>query len=198
MTESGDRLVRCGWAGSDPLYIAYHDQEWGVPTHDDQALFELLMLETFQAGLSWITILRKREAFRRAFDGWDAERIAAYEDAEIARLLADPGIIRNRAKIQAAIRNAEAYLALRRELGSFDRYIWSFAPTAPRPRPTSLDQIPVATPEAEALSRDLRKRGFRFVGPTSCYAFMQSAGLVDDHIASCFRAGAAQSRQPMA
>lgn len=194
MTERENGIERCGWVGNDPLYIAYHDQEWGVPTHDDQALFEMLLLEGFQAGLAWITVLRKREAFRQAFDGWDAERIAAYGQDDIDRLLADPGIIRNRAKIQAAIRNAQAFLAVQREFGSFDRYLWSFAPTEPRSRPTSMDMIPVVTPEAEAMSRDLRKRGFTFVGPTICYAFMQSAGLVDDHVAGCFRAATTPTR----
>ena len=188
---SGDHLntlVRCEWAGTDPLMVAYHDAEWGVPCHDDQALFERLILEGFQAGLSWSTILRKRENFVRAFDAFDPTLVANYGPDDEARLLADAGIVRNRLKVAAAIANAHAFLQTQQEYGSFDAYIWRFAPE-PRPRrlPT-LAEIPVTTPESDAMSKDLKKRGFRFVGSTICYAFMQSAGLVDDHVAGCFRA----------
>jgi DNA-3-methyladenine glycosylase I len=184
-------LPRCEWVGDDPLMIAYHDEEWGVPCYDDRELFERLMLEGFQAGLSWATILKKREHFRRAFDGWDPERVAAYGDAEVARLLADPGIVRNRAKVRAAIGNARACLAVRREAGSFSTYLWSFVGGAPLERdapPADLAAIPARTAESDALSRDLRRRGFAFVGSTICYAFMQSVGMVNDHTAGCFRA----------
>lgn len=180
---------RCEWAGDDPLMVAYHDEEWGVPIYDDAALFERLMLEGFQAGLSWSTILRKRETFRTAFDGWDAERIAAYDDAEIARLLADPGIVRNRAKVHAAIGNARAFLLLQRDDG-FSAFVWSFvggAPIARREQPSGLAELVATTPESDALSKALKQRGFRFVGPTICYAFMQSVGMVNDHAADCFR-----------
>lgn len=184
-----DGLIRCSWVSSDPLEIAYHDEEWGVPCHDDGELFERLLLESFQAGLSWITILRKRENFRRAFAGFDPLAIAAYDEADHERLLADPGIIRNRLKVRAATRNAQAFLRVQQEFGTFDRYIWSFAPdTAGRVRPSHLSEVPATTPEAEAMSKDLKRRGFTFVGATICYAFMQSAGLVDDHLTSCFRA----------
>jgi DNA-3-methyladenine glycosylase I len=188
--SSGNQPVRCGWASTDPLMIAYHDQEWGVPCHDDAALFERLMLECFQAGLSWATILRKRENFRRAFDDWAAERVASYTSADIERLMADPGIVRNRLKIGAAIRNAQGFLAVQQEQGSFDQYLWSFVGGAPfrSPAPRSLADIPAQTPLAATLSKDLRKRGFTFVGPTICYALMQSVGMVNDHIQDCFRA----------
>jgi DNA-3-methyladenine glycosylase I len=181
-------VERCAWAGTDPLMVAYHDEEWGVPCHDDRALFERLLLEGFQAGLSWQTILRKRDNFRRAFDDFDPARIAAYGEADVARLLADPGIVRNRLKVRAAIDNARATLAIIDEVGSFDRYLWGFAPEA-GPRPATLADVPASTPASDAMSRELKKRGFRFVGSTICYAFMQSAGLVDDHVVGCFRAG---------
>jgi len=182
MTE----IIRCGWAGTDPLYVAYHDDEWGVPVHDDQELFDRLMLEGFQAGLSWITILRKRENFHRAFDGWNPEIIARYGEADIARLLADPGIIRNRLKINGAVRNAQAYLAIRDAGESFSELLWSFVGGEPIVnQPVQLGDVPVSTPEAAAMSKELKRRGFTFVGPTICYAFMQSAGLVDDHIVGC-------------
>jgi DNA-3-methyladenine glycosylase I len=183
-----DTLVRCEWAGTDPLMIAYHDKEWGVPCHDDAALFERLILEGFQAGLSWSTILRKREAFIRAFDGFDPEIVAAYGPADEERLLADAGIVRNRLKVAAAISNAQAFLQSQQEFGSFDAYIWRFAPEPRAERLLSLMDVPATTPESDAMSKDLKKRGFRFVGSTICYAFMQSAGLVDDHVAGCFRA----------
>ena len=183
---------RCSWVGTDPLLIADHDEVWGIPCRDDRELFERLMLEGFQAGLSWRTILAKRAAFAQAFAGWDPERIAAFDDADVARLLADPGIIRNRAKIAATIRNAAAYLRLQDETGSFAAHVWSFVGGVPMiRRPRTLADVLASTPESAALSRDLKGRGFTFVGPTICYAFMQSAGLVDDHLASCFRAGPA-------
>ena len=184
-------LPRCGWAGTDPLYVAYHDEEWGVPCHDDRELFERLVLEGFQAGLAWITILRKREGFRRAFEGFDPVRVAGYGPEEEARLLADPGIVRNRAKVAAASRNARAFLGVQAEFGSFDRYVWGFvggAPLVRRPRAATLAEVPATTAESDALSKDLKRRGFTFVGSTICYAFMQSVGMVDDHVRGCWRA----------
>lgn len=171
--------------------VAYHDEEWGVPVYDDDALFERLMLECFQAGLSWSTILRKRETFHAAFDGWDAERIANYGEDDIARLLADPGIIRNRAKVNAAIGNARAFLELRSGEG-FSNYVWSFVDGSPIVRdaqPNGLADFVATTPESDAMSKALKQRGFKFVGSTICYAFMQSVGMVNDHQANCFRAG---------
>jgi DNA-3-methyladenine glycosylase I len=183
-----DLRVRCPWGLGDPLYLDYHDTEWGVPIHDDRRLFELLNLEGAQAGLSWITILRRREAYRRAFDGWDAEKIAAYGPEDEARLLADAGIVRNRAKVRAVISNARAFLTMTDAPGDFDRYLWSFVgATTIVNRWTSLTGVPTETDASRALSRDLKKRGFSFVGPTIAYAFMQSAGLVNDHLVSCFR-----------
>ncbi|MBP1621145.1 MAG: tag [Acidobacteria bacterium] len=186
MTEKEPK--RCGWAGSDPLYVAYHDTEWGVPQHDDRALFEALVLDGAQAGLSWLTILRKREAYRQAFDGFDPDRVACYSTARVARLLGNAGIVRNRAKIESAIANARAFLAVRGEFGSFDRFIWSFVGgTTRRNARRRLADIPAKTPLAEAMSRELKQRGFTFVGPTICYAFMQACGLVNDHLVDCFR-----------
>ena len=180
--------VRCAWAGSDALYRAYHDREWGVPLHDDRRLFELLCLEGAQAGLAWITILRKRAGYRRAFDRFDPRKVAGYRAAKVRSLLADPGIVRNRLKVQGAVRNARAFLALRAELGSFDRFLWGFVDGEPRQNTwRSLKDIPPRTPESDALSRALRERDFTFVGSTICYAFMQAAGLVNDHILDCFR-----------
>jgi DNA-3-methyladenine glycosylase I len=175
------------WGSSDPLMSAYHDNEWGVPCHDDRELFERLMLEGFQAGLSWQTILRKRENFARAFDGWDADRIASYGPGEIARLLADPGIVRNRLKVEGAVKNARAFLQVVEETGSFDRYIWQFVGGTPleRQAPEGWGDVSSSTPESNAMSKALRKRGFTFVGSTICYAFMQSVGMVNDHLASC-------------
>jgi DNA-3-methyladenine glycosylase I len=168
---------RCAWAGADPLYRAYHDREWGVPLRDDRRLFELLVLEGAQAGLSWITILRKREGYRRAFDRFDPERMARYGAARVGKLLADPGIVRNRLKVRAAIENARAYLALREELGSFARFVWGHVGGRPRQNAwRALGDVPARTPESDALSRALRQRGFTFVGSTICYAFMQAAG----------------------
>jgi DNA-3-methyladenine glycosylase I len=183
-----DDRLRCGWAGTDPLYRAYHDREWGVPLHDERRLFELLCLEGAQAGLAWITILRKRAAYRRAFDRFDPRKIADYRAARIRKLLTDPGIVRNRLKVAGVVRNARAYLALRAELGSFDRFVWGFVGGEPRQNAwRSLKEVPALTPESDALSKALRQRGFTFVGSTICYAFMQAAGLVNDHTVDCFR-----------
>lgn len=182
-------VQRCAWAGDDEAMQIYHDQEWGVPVYDDQALFERLILEGFQAGLSWRTILSKRENFRRAFDHFDPEQIAAYDEAKIHALLQDAGIVRNRLKIRGAVQNAQAYLRLRREEGSFSDWLWRFvsgSPLLPRPGLTLAD-LPAFTPEAAAMSKALKQAGFTFVGPTICYAFMQSAGLVNDHVAGCFK-----------
>jgi DNA-3-methyladenine glycosylase I len=191
ISQSPERgLSRCEWAGDDPLMVAYHDEEWGVPCHDDRDLFERLMLEGFQAGLSWATILRKRPAFVQAFDGFDAQVVARYGPDDVARLLGDAGIVRNRLKVEAAISNARAFLETQQAFGSFNAYIWRFVPDAPPVRPRSLADLPATTAESDAMSKDLKRRGFRFVGSTICYAFMQSAGLVDDHVAGCFRAGA--------
>jgi DNA-3-methyladenine glycosylase I len=179
---------RCPWAGSDPAYLAYHDTEWGVPLRDERALFELLCLEGAQAGLAWITILRKRDGYRRAFDGFEPARVAAYDEADVARLLADPGIVRNRAKVRSVIANARALLALADAGGSFSDHLWSFVDGRPLVnRWSSLDDVPAETDASRAMSRDLRRRGFSFVGPTIAYAFMQSAGLVNDHLVGCFR-----------
>jgi DNA-3-methyladenine glycosylase I len=182
--------VRCGWATNDPLYLTYHDEEWGVPVHDDRHFFEMLTLEGAQAGLSWITILRKREAYRAAFDNFDPAVVAAYDDAKVAALLEDAGIVRNRLKIAATVRNARALLEIQREHGSFDAYVWRFVGGEPRVNAwTSLGGVPASTMESDALSKDLKKRGFTFVGSTIIYAFMQSAGLVNDHTTDCFRYG---------
>ena len=180
--------ARCGWCGGDPLYIAYHDEAWGVPVHEDRHLFEMLILEGAQAGLSWITILRKREAYRKAFRGFDPAGVAAMTDLELETLLLDPGIVRNRLKVFSARDNARAVLEVQREFGSFDAFLWSFVGGQPRVnRPKTLAEVPAVTPEAEALSKALKKRGFRFVGPTIMYAFMQAVGMVDDHVASCWK-----------
>jgi DNA-3-methyladenine glycosylase I len=181
-------LNRCAWAGTDPLMVAYHDQEWGVPLHDDRALFELLILEGAQAGLSWTTILNKRQAYRKAFDRFQPRKIAAYGEDKIAELLQNPGIVRNRLKIRAAVRNAQAFLEIRKEFGSFDCYIWGFVDGTPiQNRRNGTEAIPARTPESDAMSKDLARRGFTFVGSTICYAFMQAAGLVNDHLVICFR-----------
>ena len=179
---------RCAWAGSDPLYLAYHDQEWGVPVHDDRLLFEFLVLEGAQAGLSWITILRKRDAYRVAFDQFDPAKVAAYDDAKIEALLQNPGIVRNRLKLRAAVLNARGVLAIQDEFGSFAAYLWAFVGGQPRRNAwTSMREIPAQTDESRAMSKALLKRGFKFVGPTICYAFMQACGLVNDHTVDCFR-----------
>jgi DNA-3-methyladenine glycosylase I len=180
--------TRCAWVGDDPLSIAYHDQEWGVPLHDDRRLFEFLILEGAQAGLSWMTILRKRENYRRAFADFDPVLVARFGDVEKQKLLADPGIVRNRLKIEAAVANAQALLAVVEKFGSFDAYVWGFVAGRPIQNAwTSLSQIPAQTEEAQAMSKDLKRRGFKFVGPTICYAFMQAVGLVNDHTTDCFR-----------
>ena len=181
-------LQRCGWAGSDPLYLAYHDEEWGVPVHDDRRHFEMLCLEGAQAGLSWITILRKRPNYRAAFDEFDPVLVAGYDEEKIAELLANPGIVRNRLKVRAFVRNAQAFLRTQAEFGTFDAYIWRFVGGAPLiNHRQSLAEIPAQTVEAQAMSKDLLKRGFTFVGPTICYAYMQACGLVNDHTVDCFR-----------
>ncbi len=184
-----DGRARCDWtSGGDALMLAYHDLEWGVPQHDDRALFELLTLEGAQAGLSWATILKRRETYRAAFDGFDIARVAAYGDTEVARLLADPGIIRNRAKVHATIANARATLDVQREFGSLDAYLWAFVGGTPlRSAFNALSELPADTELSRTLSKDLRKRGFSFVGPTIMYAFMQATGLVNDHLVTCFR-----------
>ena len=181
-------MPRCFWCNDDPLYIAYHDEEWGVPLHDDRALFELLILEGAQAGLSWLTVLKRREGYRAAYEGFDPARIAAYDEAEQARLLADAGIVRNKAKVAASVKNAQAFLAVQEAFGSFDAYLWRFV--AGRPVVggwEDIRQVPAVTPLAETVSRDLKTRGFGFVGPTIVYAFLQAAGLVNDHLTGCFR-----------
>lgn len=179
---------RCDWCGTDPLYVKYHDHEWGVPLHDDPKLFEMLILEGMQAGLSWITILKKREAFRGAFDSFDPSRVAQYDGRKVRELLLNRGIIRNRLKIQAAVQNAQAFLKVAEEFGSFDRYLWQFVGNRPlQNRRRKLQEIPARTQESDALSRDLKKRGFRFAGSTICYAFMQAVGMVNDHLVTCFR-----------
>lgn len=179
---------RCPWCEKDELYLRYHDGEWGVPVHDDRLLFEFLVLEGAQAGLSWHTILKKREGYRRAFGGFDPEAVARYGEADFARLLADPGIVRNRLKIAAATKNARAFLKVREEFGSFDAYIWGFVDGAPiQNRWASLAEVPPRTPLSDAISKDLKKRGFTFVGSTIVYAHMQATGMVNDHLTSCFR-----------
>ena len=179
---------RCAWATSDPLYIAYHDREWGTPLRDDRGLFELLILEGAQAGLSWITILRKRENYRAAFDDFTPDKVAQYAEGKLAQLLADPGIIRNRLKIEAAVLNAKAFLEVQRVFGSFDKYIWQFVNHTPRQNMRrSMSEVPSSSKESDAMSRELRKRGFKFVGTTICYAFMQATGMVNDHLVDCFR-----------
>ena len=182
-----DDVRRCDWAKGE-LYIEYHDTEWGVPVHDDRTLFEFLILEGAQAGLSWITILKKRPAYRKAFDHFDPARVARYGAKQVQALLADEGIVRNRLKIESAVRNAGAFLAVQEKFGTFDRYVWGFVGGKPRQNAwRSLREVPATTPESDALSKDLRRRGFRFVGPTVCYAFMQAVGLVNDHVVGCFR-----------
>jgi DNA-3-methyladenine glycosylase I len=181
-------IIRCEWCGSEPLYVAYHDDEWGVPVHDDRRLFEMLILEGAQAGLSWLTILRKREQYRRAFDGFDVERVAAYSEDDVRRLLVDPGIVRNRLKIEAAIRNARGVMDIREAFGSFDSFIWRYVDHTPRQNAwNSLAELPARNDLSDRMSRDLKKRKFHFVGPTICYAFMQAVGMVNDHTVGCFR-----------
>lgn len=180
--------TRCEWAGTDPLYVAYHDEEWGVPAHDDRTLFEFLVLEGMQAGLSWSTILRKRENFRLAFDHFDPELISRYDQRKVKELMGNAGIVRNLRKIEATITNAQAFIGIQDEFGSFDTYLWQFVGGKPRVNNwRSMREIPTQTAEAVAMSKDLVKRGFRFVGPTICYALMQAIGMVNDHTVDCFR-----------
>jgi DNA-3-methyladenine glycosylase I len=180
--------IRCPWVTADPLYIDYHDREWGVPVHDDRKLFEALILDGAQAGLSWFIILKKREAYRRLFDGFDIEKVARYGKRKIEALLADPGIVRNRRKIEAAVENAKRALDIQEEAGSLDRYFWSFVGEKTiRNSPRRLRDIPTRSKESDALSKDLKKRGFKFVGTTICYAFLQAMGMVNDHTVDCFR-----------
>jgi DNA-3-methyladenine glycosylase I len=192
---SADSIQRCAWART-PLSIAYHDKEWGVPAHDDVVLFEFITLEGAQAGLSWETILNKRDAYREAFARFDPTKVARFTPAKVERLLQNPGIVRNRLKVESTVRNAKAFLAVQKEFGSFDAYVWRFVGGAPRVnRWRALKEIPTRTAESDALSRDLSKRGFGFVGSTICYAFMQAVGMVDDHVMGCFRQGAGERRR---
>ena len=187
MARKSTGVIRCAWARSE-LSIRYHDEEWGVPVHHDRTLFEFLILEGAQAGLSWNTILNKRENYRKAFDGFDPARAAHYDRRKIERLLRDPGIVRNKLKIASAVGNAKAFLQVQKEFGSFDVYIWQFVGGKPRVNsPKSMKQVPARTPESDAMSKDLKKRGFKFVGSTICYAFMQAVGMVNDHLVACFR-----------
>jgi len=181
-------MHRCAWSGDDPLYINYHDTEWGVPCHNDQRWFEMLILEGVQAGLSWLTVLRKRAHYRVVYDGWDVEKVANYDEAKMTELLDDPGIIRNRLKVRASVKNAKAFMDVQREFGSFDAYIWRFVDGAPVVNTfKTLEDLPAQTEQSQAMSKDLKKRGFTFVGPTICYALMQSCGMVNDHVVDCFR-----------
>jgi DNA-3-methyladenine glycosylase I len=183
-------IKRCPWPNEDPLMIAYHDAEWGVPLHDDRKIFEFLVLEGMQAGLSWLTILRKRENFRRAFENFDFAKVAAYTSGDVSRLLGDAGIIRNRAKLEAAISNAQQFLSVRKEFGSFDKYIWQFVGGKPiRHHFRSIKQMPATTPDSDLISQRLKQRGFKFVGSTIVYSHMQATGMVNDHLISCFRYG---------
>jgi DNA-3-methyladenine glycosylase I len=189
MSPHPDGRHRCTWPGTDPLYVAYHDEEWGVPEYDDRALFEKLILDGFQAGLSWITILRKRDAFRAAFDGFEPEAIVRYDEAKIESLMADPGIVRNRAKIVATIGNARGWLEIMDDQG-FSNYLWDFVDGRPvQNRFATMAEVPAETAVSKAISKDLKARGFRFVGPTIVYAFMQAVGMVNDHMVPCFRHG---------
>ena len=184
--SGGDGVKRCPWAGAKPLMVKYHDEEWGKPVHDDRVLFEFLILEGAQAGLSWETILNKRENYRKAFSGFDARKIAKYDKAKQKALLKNPGIVRNRLKISSTVDNAKAFLAVQKEFGTFDKYIWGFVGGAPRRNALkSMKEIQAKTAESDAMSKDLKKRGFRFVGSTICYAFMQAVGMVNDHMADC-------------
>ena len=183
-----EEKCRCSWAGDVPVYVDYHDNEWGRPTHDDRMLFELLVLEGAQAGLSWLTILKKREAYREAFDGFDPAKVALYDEAKVEELMTNEGIVRNRRKIDAAITNAKLFLDVTREFGSFDAFIWDYVDGEPIVnRWKTQADVPATTPLSDRISKDLKKRGFKFVGPTICYAFMQACGLVNDHVTTCFR-----------
>ena len=182
--------TRCGWVSgsTDPLMLAYHDTEWGTPSHDDRHLFEMLTLEGAQAGLSWTTILRKREGYRRAFSGFDPVAVSRFDDRDVERLILDPGIVRNRLKIESTVSNAKAFTAVQRESGTFDAFVWKLVGAGPIvDRSRGLDELPAETQDSRAMSKELKNRGFRFVGPTICYAFMQATGMVNDHVTSCFR-----------
>lgn len=182
------KLNRCEWCGNDPLYTEYHDEEWGVPVHNDQKLFEMLLLEGFQAGLSWITILRKRENFRKAFANFKPAKVSKFTQVQIEKLLTDPGIVRNRLKVEGAVINAKEFLNVQKEFGSFDKYIWQFVEYKPIINKFfSLKELPAKTKESAAMSKDLKKRGFKFIGSTICYAFMQATGMVNDHVVDCYR-----------
>ncbi len=188
MAKNKSEILRCPWAGSDPLYVAYHDTEWGVPVFDDRKLFEFLLLEGAQAGLSWLTVLKKRENYRKAFSGFDPAKVAGFGEEKILRLLEDPGIIRNRLKVRAAVDNARAFLKVQEEFGSFAEYSWRFVGGRPRKNSfKSLRDIPATSPESDSFSKDLKKRGFKFVGSTIIYAHMQAVGMVNDHLVDCFR-----------
>jgi len=181
-------MKRCDWANKNPLEIKHHDEEWGVPVHDDRLLFELLILEGAQAGLSWATILQKRDGYLKAFDKFDVRKVARYSEAKKEKLLQDTGIVRNKLKVNAAVVNANCFMAVQKEFGSFDTYIWSFVGGEPKQnRWKTMSDVPASTPESEAMSKDLKKRGFKFVGATTCYAYMQATGMVNDHLVSCFR-----------
>jgi DNA-3-methyladenine glycosylase I len=197
-TGSADTLVRCGWVGRKPHLIRYHDEEWGVPVHDDRKHFEMLLLEGAQAGLTWETVLLRRDGYRKAFAAFDPGKIARYDARKKAALLQDPGIIRNRLKVEAAVTNAQAFLALQKECGSFDAYVWRFVGGRPIVnRWTTMSQVPATRPESDALSRDLKKRGFKFVGSTIIYAYMQAIGMVNDHVRGCFRRKALEQASPI-
>ncbi len=188
MSAKGAERARCEWAGDEAQMLAYHDEEWGVPIYDDRLLFEFIILEGAQAGLSWRTILNKRESYRAAFDNFDAQKIIEYDEDKIAALLANPGIVRNRLKVRATVKNAQQFLAMQEEFGSFAKYIWSFVDGKPKQNHRqSLAEVPATTAQSDALSKDMKKRGFSFVGSTICYAFMQAAGLVNDHTVDCYR-----------
>ena len=190
--------TRCGWCGTDPPYVAYHDEEWGVPVHDDRVLFEFLILEGAQAGLSWLTILRKRENYRAAFAGWDMEKIARFSPRNVERLLCDPGIVRNRLKVESAIRNARSALDIIDKHGSLDAFLWRYVDGKPRQHgQVSTARLPTRTAESDAMSEDLKKLGFNFVGSTICYAFMQAVGMVNDHVTTCFRHGEVAEGRPL-
>lgn len=189
-------MKRCEWANSNPLETLYHDEEWGVPVHDDRVLFEMLILESAQSGLSWVTILQKRDGYLKAFDNFDAKKIAKYSPSKIEKLLADPSIVRNKLKINATVENAKHFLDIQNEYGSFDKYIWSFVEGAPvNNQWKSQSDVPSTSPESENMSKSLKKKGFKFIGPTTCYAYMQAAGMVNDHIISCFRCKEVKQRQ---
>ncbi|MGO9834064.1 MAG: DNA-3-methyladenine glycosylase I [Polyangiaceae bacterium] len=196
MRTTVPKLRRCAWVTADPLYLRYHDEEWGIPVHDDDRLFEMLILEGAQAGLSWLTVLRKREGYRRVFDGFDVESIARWDGRRVARAMKDEGIVRNRLKIESTVSNARAFLELRDDVGSFDSFVWTFVKGRPIvTRPRRLGEVPAQTPESDALAAALKKRGFRFVGSTIMYAWMQACGLVDDHARDCFRAVGSVTRR---